>query len=167
MDPADQNATQTSAMLAPLYETPVTYDGTPYDVAAMAAPCSRPISSRNALAASGMFRHIISWAKAVDGEAACRPCRPAPVREAGDLRHHVLLVTVLELFPSVLILHMIWSETASILRPDSIHTARARGLKQHRVLFHTVMALNLGALISGAVITETVRDWPGVAGQCE
>ena len=54
-----------------------------------------------------------------------------------------------------------------------MHAARARGLSERRVLIvHalrnalaplvTLVALDLGALFSGAVITETVFSWPGM-----
>jgi peptide/nickel transport system permease protein len=60
-----------------------------------------------------------------------------------------------------------------VLSEDFVRTARAKGLPQRTVLFKhvlrnalvpvvTVIGLQLGALLSGAVITETVFDWPGL-----
>jgi peptide/nickel transport system permease protein len=56
---------------------------------------------------------------------------------------------------------------------DYIRTARAKGLRERRVIFHhgvrsaitpvvTIFGLDLGALLGGAVITETVFNIPGV-----
>ncbi|HEY0640050.1 MAG TPA: ABC transporter permease [Pseudonocardiaceae bacterium] len=60
-----------------------------------------------------------------------------------------------------------------VLNADYVRTAQAKGLSQARVVFRhafrnalipiaTVFALNFGALISGAVITETVFAWNGL-----
>ena len=60
-----------------------------------------------------------------------------------------------------------------VLRSEFVHAARARGLSERRVLIAhalrnalaplvTLVALDLGALFSGAVITETVFSWPGM-----
>lgn len=65
------------------------------------------------------------------------------------------------------------SSLMGVLRQDYIRTARAKGLTEWRVVgVHglrnamipvvSVMALNLAALFSGAVITETVFAWPGI-----
>jgi peptide/nickel transport system permease protein len=65
------------------------------------------------------------------------------------------------------------SSLMGVLRQDYIRTARAKGLSEWRVVgVHglrnamipvvSVMALNLAALFSGAVITETVFAWPGI-----
>lgn len=60
-----------------------------------------------------------------------------------------------------------------VLRSDHVRAARARGLSERRVvLAHglrnalapivTLVALDLGALFSGAVVTESVFSWPGM-----
>ncbi|MEJ2538463.1 MAG: ABC transporter permease [Gemmatimonadota bacterium] len=65
------------------------------------------------------------------------------------------------------------SSLVGVLREDYIRTARAKGLPEWRVVgVHglrnamipvvSIMALNLAALFSGAVITETVFSWPGI-----
>jgi peptide/nickel transport system permease protein len=59
------------------------------------------------------------------------------------------------------------------LHQDYIRTARAKGLAERRVVFRhalrnslipvvTVVALDLAALVSGAVVTEKVFAWPGM-----
>jgi ABC-type dipeptide/oligopeptide/nickel transport system permease component len=65
------------------------------------------------------------------------------------------------------------SALLDVLRLDYVRTARAKGLtERHTVLRHalrnaalpliTVMGLELGGLLTGAVITETVFAWPGI-----
>jgi len=65
------------------------------------------------------------------------------------------------------------SSLLSVLRADYVRTARAKGLSEAAVVgihalrnalipFVSIMALNVAALFSGAVITETVFAWPGI-----
>ncbi len=59
------------------------------------------------------------------------------------------------------------------LRDDYIEAARARGIAEHRVVFHhafknalvpviTIVGLNVATLLGGAVLTETTFNWPGI-----
>jgi len=68
---------------------------------------------------------------------------------------------------------MVRSSMLEVLGEDYIRTARAKGLPPHRVILRhglrnallpviTLMGLQLGALLAGAVITETVFSWPGI-----
>jgi peptide/nickel transport system permease protein len=68
---------------------------------------------------------------------------------------------------------MLRSTLLEVLGEDFIRSARARGLSPSRVLFRhalnnamlpliTLLGLQLGSLLAGAVITETVFDWPGI-----
>jgi peptide/nickel transport system permease protein len=65
------------------------------------------------------------------------------------------------------------SEMLEELRQDYVRTARAKGLRERAVLFQhvlknsmiptiTVVGLQIGGLLEGAVITETVFAWPGI-----
>jgi peptide/nickel transport system permease protein len=65
------------------------------------------------------------------------------------------------------------SSMLGVIRSDYIRTAHAKGLRERIVIFRhavknalipviTIMALNLAALFSGAVITETIFAWPGI-----
>jgi peptide/nickel transport system permease protein len=65
------------------------------------------------------------------------------------------------------------SALLDVLRLDYVRTARAKGLTERRVVLRhalrnaalpliTVMGLELGGLLTGAVITETVFAWPGI-----
>ena len=68
---------------------------------------------------------------------------------------------------------MVRSSLLEVLGEDYIRTARAKGLSPHRVLLRhglrnallpviTLLGLQLGALLAGAVVTETVFSWPGI-----
>jgi peptide/nickel transport system permease protein len=68
---------------------------------------------------------------------------------------------------------MVRSSLLEVLGEDYIRTARAKGLPPYRVLLRnglrnallpviTLLGLQLGALLAGAVVTETVFSWPGI-----
>lgn len=68
---------------------------------------------------------------------------------------------------------MIRASMLEVLQEDYIRAARARGLNEFRVLgLHalrnaalpvvTILGMQLGALLAGAVITETIFSWPGI-----
>lgn len=68
---------------------------------------------------------------------------------------------------------MIRSALLEVLHEDFVRTARAKGIPEWKVILHhslrnallpviTLLGLQLGALLGGAVITETVFSWPGV-----
>ena len=70
---------------------------------------------------------------------------------------------------------MIRSSMLEILQEDYIRSAHARGLTKFNVLvFHalrnallpvvTILGMQLGTLLAGAVITETIFSWPGIGG---
>jgi peptide/nickel transport system permease protein len=65
------------------------------------------------------------------------------------------------------------SATLDVLNADYLRTARAKGLSERVVIGRhalrnallpliTVMAIDIGALFSGAVVTESVFAWPGI-----
>ena len=68
---------------------------------------------------------------------------------------------------------MVRSSMLEVLGEDYMRTAKAKGLPPQRIILHhglrnallpviTLLGLQLGALLAGAVITETVFSWPGV-----
>ncbi len=74
---------------------------------------------------------------------------------------------------AAILARMIRSSLLEVLNEDYIQTARAKGLTEAAVVWRhamrnawlpviTLMGLQLGALLGGAVITETVFSWPGV-----
>jgi peptide/nickel transport system permease protein len=93
---------------------------------------------------------------------------------AGDLaRHMILPVTVLALAQAPLVMRYARSTMLEALRQDYVTTARAKGLREWAVMLGhafrntlipliTVVGLSLPELLSGAVITETIFQWPGM-----
>jgi len=89
------------------------------------------------------------------------------------LRHLLLPALVLGTVPMAVIARMTRSALLEVLREDYMRSARARGLSPLRVVVvHglrnalipviTVVGLQTGALLSGAVLTETIFSWPGI-----
>ncbi|KPU43105.1 dipeptide transport system permease protein DppB [Oxobacter pfennigii] len=89
------------------------------------------------------------------------------------LRHLVLPAIALGSYSTAIIARMTRSTMLEIVRQDFIRTARAKGLLEKIVIFRhalrnalipivTVIGLQLGSLLGGAVLTETVFSWPGV-----
>ena len=96
---------------------------------------------------------------------------PAPAYRP---RHHLILPTiVLGTVPLAVVARMTRSAMLEVLHEDYIRTARAKGLSAPRVVVvHalrnalipvvTVIGLQVGSLLSGAILTETIFAWPGV-----
>ncbi|SEQ97986.1 dipeptide transport system permease protein [Azotobacter beijerinckii] len=89
------------------------------------------------------------------------------------LRHLILPAIVLGTIPLAVIARMTRSAMLEVLREDYLRAARARGLSPARLVFvHalrnalvpvlTVFGLQVGSLLSGAVLTETLFSWPGI-----
>lgn len=89
------------------------------------------------------------------------------------LRHLVLPAVVLGTIPMAVIARMTRSSMLEVLREDYMRAARAKGLAPWRVvLVHglrnalipvlTVLGLQVGSLLGGAVLTETIFSWPGI-----
>lgn len=90
------------------------------------------------------------------------------------VRHLILPACVLSTIPLATIARMTRSSMLEVLNEDYVRTARAKGLPPWRViLVHalrnamipviTVIGLQTGRLMGGAILTETIFAWPGVA----
>jgi len=87
--------------------------------------------------------------------------------------HMILPTIVLGTVPLAVIARMTRSAMLEVLQEDYVRTARAKGLAPLRVVgIHalrnalipvvTVVGLQVGTLIGGAILTETIFSWPGV-----
>ncbi|MFH1975330.1 MAG: nickel ABC transporter permease [Pseudomonadota bacterium] len=96
-----------------------------------------------------------------------------PAVGRGTLAHLVLPAVSLGANSAAIIARMTRSSMLEVIRQDYIQTARAKGLAERVVLYKhavrnalipviTVMGIQFGYLLSGAVLTETVFAWPGV-----
>jgi dipeptide transport system permease protein len=88
-------------------------------------------------------------------------------------RHLVLPAFVLGTIPLAVIARMTRSSMLEVLNEDYVRTARAKGLPPWQVVgVHalrnalipvvTIIGLQVGTLMAGAVLTETIFSWPGV-----
>ena len=96
-----------------------------------------------------------------------------PVSGRSDLLSLVLPAITLGTVMAAILARMLRSSLLEVMGEDYIRSAYARGLSPFRVLFRhalrnamlpmiTLLGLQLGGLLAGAVITETVFDWPGI-----
>lgn len=88
-------------------------------------------------------------------------------------RHLVLPSVTLMTIPLAIIARITRSAMLEVLNQDYIRTARSKGLTERKVItLHalrnallpivTIIGLQLGTLLSGAVLTETIYSWPGI-----
>jgi len=96
-----------------------------------------------------------------------------PSSGRGEAKSLILPAVTLSGFTMASLARLARSALLDVLRLDYIRTARAKGLGERAILLRhafrnaalpliTVMGLELGGLVTGAVITETVFAWPGV-----
>jgi len=96
-------------------------------------------------------------------------------REAlwNSIKHLILPSVALGTIPMAIIARMTRSSLLDTLGEDYIRTARAKGLRESMVLWRhalrnallpivTIMGLQLGFLLGGAILTETIFSWPGL-----
>ncbi|MBI2760810.1 MAG: ABC transporter permease [Chloroflexi bacterium] len=90
-----------------------------------------------------------------------------------ELRHLVLPAITLAAFSMARNARLVRSNLLEVLGQDYVRTARAKGLREYAVILRhalknslipviTIIGLEFGALLGGAVVTETVFAWPGV-----
>jgi ABC-type dipeptide/oligopeptide/nickel transport system permease component len=96
-----------------------------------------------------------------------------PTSGATSWWHLVMPATALAVYPLAQLTRLTRSEMLEVLQQDYVRTARAKGLREWVVLRRhalanaaiplvTMVGLNFGTLLGGAVITETIFAWPGV-----
>ncbi|UFJ38868.1 ABC transporter permease [Brevibacillus humidisoli] len=89
------------------------------------------------------------------------------------IKHLILPGIALGTIPMAIIARMTRSSMLEVMRSDYIRTARAKGLAQFFVVYKhalknalipvvTVIGLQTGQLLGGAVLTETIFAWPGI-----
>ena len=89
------------------------------------------------------------------------------------LLHLIMPALALATIPMAVIMRMTRSSMLEVMNEDYVRTARAKGVVPWRVVFKhalrnamlptiTVIGLQAGLLISGAIITEIIFSWPGI-----
>jgi ABC-type dipeptide/oligopeptide/nickel transport system permease component len=98
--------------------------------------------------------------------------RLLPTSGYGGWQHLVLPAFTLAFSNIALVARITRSSMLEVVRQDYIRTARAKGLSERAVVLRhalrnalapvvTVLGLQIGTLLGGAIITETVFGWPG------
>jgi len=96
-----------------------------------------------------------------------------PSAGMGTPAHYVLPALTLGLYATALIARMTRTTMIEVLSTDYVRTARGKGVSERGVVFRhaiknamipvvTVIGLQFGYLLAGAVLTETVFAWPGL-----
>ena len=96
-----------------------------------------------------------------------------PAVGRGTIWHLILPAITLGAASAAIIARMTRSSMLEVLHQDFITTARAKGLRERIVVYKhalknalipvvTIIGLQLGTLLGGAILTETVFAWPGV-----
>lgn len=96
-----------------------------------------------------------------------------PTGGGGAANHLVLPAITLGLFTMAKLMRLTRAAMLDILGSDFLRTARAKGIGSLRLVFHhalrnawipivTVVGIELGTLLSQAIITETIFSWPGI-----
>ena len=96
-----------------------------------------------------------------------------PVNERGGLEHLILPALTLGTSLASILARITRSSVVETLETEYIRTARSKGISELRILFRhalrnalipivTVIGLQVGVLLSGAIITEAIFDWPGL-----
>jgi peptide/nickel transport system permease protein len=91
----------------------------------------------------------------------------------GGPEHLVLPVFTLAVFSSASIARLLRTSLLEVQLQDFVRTARAKGLSERSILLRhqmknamvpviTVVGIQMGRLLGGAIITETIFSWPGV-----
>jgi len=89
------------------------------------------------------------------------------------LEHIIMPAIALATIPMSIIARMTRSSMLDVLQEDYIRTATAKGLAERVVLFRhalknaflpviTIIGIQAGTLMAGAVLTETIFSWPGI-----
>ncbi|SFS65337.1 peptide/nickel transport system permease protein [Marininema halotolerans] len=92
----------------------------------------------------------------------------------GDAFRHIILPAVaLGTIPMAYIARMTRSSMLEVMRSDYIRTVRAKGVSEFLIIYKhtlrnafipilTVFGLQMGLLLGGAILTETIFSWPGI-----
>jgi peptide/nickel transport system permease protein len=96
-----------------------------------------------------------------------------PVSGSGALEHLILPAITMGGALAAILTRMVRTSMLEELGQDYIRTARAKGLSERAVVYKhalrnamipivTVLGLQFGALLAGAIVTETIFSWPGI-----
>ena len=96
------------------------------------------------------------------------------IPRAIDIAHHLVLPTItLSLYYMAIYARVMRASMLEVYGSDFVRTARAKGLSEHKIAFKHVLrnallpmvsmvGVQMGSLLGGSVIVETVFSWPGL-----
>ena len=96
-----------------------------------------------------------------------------PASGYGSFPHLVLPAVTLAIYSVAVVARLLRSSLVDVLASDHIRTAKAKGLSTSEIVFShalrnaslpvvTVVGLEVGSLLGGAILTEQVFSWPGI-----
>jgi peptide/nickel transport system permease protein len=99
--------------------------------------------------------------------------RLLPASGRGGIDRLILPALTLGAYSGAIMARLLRSSLIEVLSKEYVRTARAKGLRERAVIYRhslknaalpvvTVFGLQVGALLAGAIITETVFAWPGM-----
>lgn len=115
------------------------------------------------------------WLKNWTGGALYLPISGAggPASPFYDWAHYILPAITLAAVSTAYAARIMRSQLLEVMNQDYIRTAKAKGLSRRQIIYHhalknalipvvTYIGLDFGAMLSGAILTETVFNWPGI-----
>jgi len=133
-----------------------------------------------------VFAQQLNWLPSIGRDSILNPIQPIThlylidTLLAGDfgsfkevLKHLILPSIALGTIPMAIIARMTRSSMLEVMKADYIRTAKAKGVHQFFMVYKhalknafipilTVVGLQTGLLLGGAVLTETIFAWPGI-----
>jgi peptide/nickel transport system permease protein len=96
-----------------------------------------------------------------------------PVVGYGDIQHIILPVATLGISSSAVIARLTRYSMLDVMKQDYIRTAKGKGLSRNMIIYRhafknamlpliTVIGLEIGHMLGGAVIIESIFAWPGI-----
>ncbi len=115
------------------------------------------------------------WLKGVTGGAFALPVSgvPGPRPMFPGWMYYILPAITLAAVSTAYTARIMRSQLIEVMNQDYIRTAKAKGLSKRSIIFHhalknalipvvTYVGMDFGAMLAGAILTETVFNWPGI-----
>lgn len=115
------------------------------------------------------------WLKDATGGAVALPVSgvPGPRLMFPGWMYYILPAITLAAVSTAYTARIMRSQLIEVMNQDYIRTAKAKGLSKRSIIFHhalknalipvvTYVGMDFGAMLAGAILTETVFNWPGI-----
>ncbi len=125
----------------------------------------------------GMLLQLVFgvWLKNVTGGAVSMPISgvAGPISHYPAWLYYILPAVTLASVSTAYTARIMRSQLLDVMNQDYIRTAKAKGLSQRSIILHhalknalipvvTYIGMDFGGMLSGAILTETVFNWPGI-----